>query len=117
MINSAARQGHVEATVVLGRADKDAGKFLEAVNKFKMAASKGSAEGNNELGMCYYGRKDGSGIGVEQSFADALECYSAGAARGCAASWCNLGMMYERGEGVMERDIGKSERVVRRLAI
>ena len=67
LINSAARQGHTDAMVVLGRADKAAGKFGDAASKFKVAAAKGSAEGSNELGMCYYGDgSDGSGIGVEQ---------------------------------------------------
>lgn len=73
---------------------------------FKAAAAKGSAEGSNELGMCYYGRADGKGIGEDQSFTDAFESYSAAATRGSAAGWCNLGMMYELGKGMLERDIG-----------
>ncbi|GMH56853.1 hypothetical protein TL16_g02236 [Triparma laevis f. inornata] len=106
LIKLASRQGHLEAMVVLGRYAQEQGNFEEASGMFKAAAAKGSAEGSNELGMCYYGRADGKGIGVDQSFTDAFESYSTAATRGSAAGWCNLGMMYELGKGMLERDIG-----------
>lgn len=118
LMRLAARQGHTESLVVLGRRDMDEGRMEDAVNKFRIAADKGSSEGFNELGMCFYGEKAGNlvsemgaieGGDKGRKNQDTFECFAAAAARGSGAGWYNLGQMYETGKGV-DRDLVHARR-------
>ena len=67
----------------------------EAFREATLAASMGSGEGDNALGVCYY-----SGIGVEINLEKAAECYRRGAERKSIWAVTNLGHMLETGKGV-----------------
>ena len=60
LMRLAARQGHTNSLVVLGRHDMSQGRHEDAVTKFRIASDNGSADAFNELGMCFYENKAGN---------------------------------------------------------
>ena len=69
--------------------------YEEAVKLFRLAAEKGYARAQCNLGVCYeYGR------GVEQSYEEAVKLYKLAAEQGNAIAQCNLGYCYKISQGV-----------------
>ena len=69
---------------------------------FKNVAQK-HPESTNYLGYLYY-----TGDKVEKDYSRAVEYFKLGAEMGCAESWNNLGICYEKGQGV-EVSISKAK--------
>ena len=61
----------------------------------RMAADKGVAEAQRDLGKCYY-----NGQGVPQDYAEAIKWYRMAADQGDVIARCCLGYCYDRGQGV-----------------
>ncbi len=62
-----------------------------------MAAEKGNAEAQKNLGKCYY-----AGDGVEQSYEKAVEWYTKAAEQGNASAQNKLGVCYYYGYGIVQ---------------
>lgn len=77
--------------------DKD-----KRVRLWEIAANKGDAIAQNNLGTCYY-----YGLGVEQDYKKAVEWYRKAAEQGIEAALSNLGECYYNGNGV-EQDYEKA---------
>ena len=56
----------------------------------------------DNVGYCYE-----EGVGVEQDYAKAAECYELATKSNSGMAWYDLGWMYEDGLGV-EQDLGKA---------
>jgi TPR repeat protein len=70
---------------------------VEVAKKWRMAAEKGDAEAQNELGIMYC-----NGNGVEQNYREARKWFKKAAEQGNAAAQFNIGEMYWFGRGVEE---------------
>ena len=71
----------------------------EAVRWYQMAAERGHAKAQNNLGIMY-----AQGDGVPEDDAEAVRWYQMAAEQGHANAQFNLGIMYAQGEGVPEDD-------------
>lgn len=71
--------------------------YKESVKWYKLAAEKGDADAQNNLGVCYY-----FGQGVEQNYKTAVKWYRMAAKQGHIDGSYNLGVCYEHGEGVKQ---------------
>ena len=66
------------------------------------AAKQGNAEAQYNVGKIYADGATADGARVEQDFAKALKWYTQAADQGHALAQFYLGMMYERGDGVLQ---------------
>ncbi len=83
-----------------GNSNDDEGNRQEQELKAKAAeylkaAEQGDAEAQFSLGVCYFG-----GLGVEQSYIEAVKWYRKAAEQGDAGAQISLGWSYENGYGV-----------------
>jgi tetratricopeptide (TPR) repeat protein len=69
----------------------------EAVKWYRKATEQGYAEGQNNLGFCYW-----SGQGVLTDYTEAVKWYRKAAEQGHAGAQHNLGVCYAQGQGVMK---------------
>ena len=76
--------------------------YSEAFTLFSLAARKGHARAQYNLGLCYY-----EGTGIEKDLAKAVEWWTKAAVQRYAMAQCNLGYCYEYGEGV-KKDLAKA---------
>ena len=81
-----------------------------AINLYREAASRGEAEGQFKLGLCY-----ATGTGVKKSLAMAAQWYRKAAEQGDVDAQCRLGDCYHNGEGV-EKDQAKAMSWYRKAA-
>ena len=75
------------------------GNSTEAVRWYTLAADKGDADAQNNLGVCY-----ANGSGVELNYEEAAKWYRLAAEQGNAYGQGNLGWCYENGCGVEQSD-------------
>ena len=75
----------------------EAGEYAEAARLYKLAADKGNAAAQNNLGVLYE-----KGQGVPQSYEEAARLYKLAADQGDADAQNNLGELYYRGSGVTQ---------------
>src|ERR1051325_9682305 len=99
-----------ETATARGAAAADRGDFAEALRWYRIAAEKGSAEAQFEIGVLY-----DTGQGVTQDPAEALRWYQRAADQGFAPAQVNIGASYEAGEGVPQ-DYGEAMRWLRNAA-
>ena len=71
------------------------GNSAEAVKWYTLAADRGFADAQNNLGVCYE-----NGNGVAKSYAEAVKWYKLAAEQGDSIAQNNLGVCYANGEGV-----------------
>jgi hypothetical protein len=71
------------------------GDYRTAVAIWTIAANKGDAEAQNDLGLLY-----GNGQGVAQDYNQAVSWYRKAAEKGYAEAQNNLGLTYAKGRGV-----------------
>lgn len=90
-----AKLGDADVQVNLGVMLQSRGRFAEAAQWYKRAASLGVATAAYDMGTLYY-----NGQGVPQDDAEALRWFRLGAERGDAYGEFQLGMMYGLGRGV-----------------
>jgi TPR repeat protein len=83
------------STVTAGLADFRQGRFSEAFQAWNQAATAGDARGALYIGVLY-----DSGLGVAQSYQQAMSWYRRASALGNAAGSFNVGVMYDAGLGV-----------------
>ena len=84
--------------------------YAKAVKWYRMAADKGDADAQHNLGYCYY-----FGEGVTQDYAEAVKWYRKAADQGHASAQYNLGLCYKNGRGVT-KDLDKSKELWRKAA-
>ena len=75
------------------------GNSTEAVRWYTLAADRGFADGQNNLGVCY-----ANGSGVELNYEEAVKWYRLAAEQGNAYGQGNLGWCYQYGCGVEQSD-------------
>ena len=75
-----------------------------AVLYYKLAADKGLAQAQNDLGICYY-----KGIGVDKDLKRAADWFALAANQGFREAQFSLGNCYQRGKGV-EKNIEETIR-------
>lgn len=73
------------------------GNSAEAVRWYTLAADRGFADAQNNLGVCYE-----NGNGVAKSYAEAVKWYKLAAEQGDSDAQVNLGLCYENGNGVKQ---------------
>ena len=73
------------------------GNSAEAVKWYTLAADRGFADAQNNLGVCYE-----NGNGVAKSYAEAVKWYKLAAEQGDSDAQVNLGLCYENGNGVKQ---------------
>ena len=73
------------------------GNSAEAVKWYTLAADRGFADAQNNLGVCYE-----NGNGVAKSYAEAVKWYKLAAEQGDSGAQVNLGLCYENGNGVKQ---------------
>lgn len=73
------------------------GNSTEAVKWYTLAADRGFADAQNNLGVCYE-----NGNGVAKSYAEAVKWYKLAAEQGDSGAQVNLGLCYENGNGVKQ---------------
>ena len=69
----------------------------EKIEKWKKVAEEGDAEGQVQLGACYY-----FGDGVPRDVTEAVKWYRKAAEQGNAEAQCRLGLCYDTGTGVQQ---------------
>jgi TPR repeat protein len=80
--------------------------YSKAIELFEMAAKRGIANAQYNLGVCYH-----QGIsGVTQSSKRAFEYFTLAAEQGHADAQFNLGIMYATGEGGIEQSYSKTRK-------
>lgn len=85
--------------VGIGLVNDFLGNSTEAVRWYTLAADRGFADGQNNLGVCYV-----NGSGVELNYEEAAKWYRLAAEQGNAHGQANLGWCYEHGCGVEQSD-------------
>ena len=85
--------------VGIGLVNDFLGNSTEAVRWYTLAADRGFADGQNNLGVCYV-----NGSGVELNYEEAAKWYRLAAEQGHAHGQANLGWCYEHGCGVEQSD-------------
>lgn len=85
--------------VGIGLVNDFLGNSTEAVRWYTLAADRGFADGQNNLGVCYM-----NGSGVELNYEEAAKWYRLAAEQGNAYGQANLGWCYEHGCGVEQSD-------------
>ena len=78
-----------------GQAAIVAQDYKTAITQFALAANKGHAEAQYQIGVCYTGGK-----GVKRDLSEAVKWYRKAAEQGFADAQLNLGHCYYNGEGV-----------------
>ena len=73
------------------------GNSAEAVKWYTLAADRGFADAQNNLGVCYE-----NGNGVAKSYAEAVKWYKLAAEQGDSDAQVNLGLCYDLGLGVKQ---------------
>lgn len=71
--------------------------YSVAILKFKLAAARGDAAAQRNIGDMY-----GIGLGVSQDYAEALKWFKLAAAQGDAAAQVNIGGIYGQGQGCVQ---------------
>ncbi len=85
------------ADTAAGLADFQNGRFAEAFQQWTGAAAAGDSRGALFVGVLY-----DTGLGVGQSYRQALDWYRRAADAGNAAGMFNVGVMYDAGRGVAQ---------------
>ena len=67
----------------------------EQIKQYQIAAKKGLARAQYNLGVCYY-----NGYGVPKDYSKAVYWYTKSAEQGDAYAQCNIGFCYKNGYGV-----------------
>ena len=93
-----------------GVALMESGKFEDAAKAFRIAAEKGRADAQFNLGWCY-----ANGKGVEKDLSEAVRWYRKAARQGFAMAEFNLGTCYATGRGI-EKDIDEAVKWTRKAA-
>ena len=83
----------------IGLAADFLGNSTEAVRWYTLAADRGFADAQNNLGVCY-----ANGSGVELNYDEAAKWYRLAADKGNAYGQANLGWCYQYGYGVEQSD-------------
>lgn len=99
-LEKAARQGAAPAQFILARLHDDNGNYAEALKWFRVLASRGDADSQNDVGHIYE-----TGRGVAQNYAEAAKWYRLAADQGNAQAQNNLGNLYAKGRGVPRDDV------------
>lgn len=96
-----AENGSSEAQYRLGESyyNADEPDYEEAVKWYRLAADKGNAKAQNNLGLCII-----NGNGVEKSIQEAVKWFRMAAEQGLASGQCSLGICYYRGDGVEKNE-------------
>jgi uncharacterized protein len=99
---SALQNGSLEAYCALARLDTQGApgypkNYSEAYSCYQFAANKGSAEGQNGLGILY-----ANGWGVPRDYGIARLSFNEAAEKGCTEAQSNLGNLYYHGQGVQK---------------
>ncbi|KAK3833600.1 MAG: hypothetical protein J3R72DRAFT_230870 [Linnemannia gamsii] len=115
-IEAMSDQGYVDHWIKLGYAHQHglvgiSQDFSEAIKWYQMAADRGSAQAQSNIGSMYE-----EGHGVTQDFSKAVMWYRKAAAQEYAAAQCNLGGMYMVGTGVTQ-DYAKAAYWIRKSAV
>ncbi len=99
-----AKQGHLQAQLILGHERYFRQDYAEAVKWFRKAAEQGVAAVQSKLGDMYWQGEEG----LPQDYAEAAHWYLRAAQQGSGLSspWSqyNLGLMYAEGKGVHQDD-------------
>jgi uncharacterized protein len=66
--------------------------YSEAMRWFRMAAARGDAAAENDIGALY-----GKGWGVSQNYAEAMRWFRMAADQGLAVAQYNVGALYDKG--------------------
>ena len=99
-LEKAARQGMAPAQFILARLHEQNGKYAEALKWYRLLASRGDADSQNDVGHIYE-----TGRGVAQNYAEAARWYRLAADQGNAEAQNNLGTLYAKGRGVPRDDV------------
>ena len=87
-------QAELESAV----AELNKGEYETALKKMLPLANAGNAKAQNMIGFMYY-----RGLGVDQSYIEAIKWYRKASDLGFADAQTNLGLMYQVGQGVEQR--------------
>lgn len=99
-LEKAARQGVAPAQLTLAKLHEDNGNYAEALKWYRLLASRGDADSQNDVGHFYE-----TGRGVAQNYAEAAKWYRLAADQGNAEAQNNLGTLYAKGRGVPRDDV------------
>jgi len=88
------------AQFVLAKLHEENGNYAEALNWYRLLASRGDADSQNDVGHMYE-----TGRGVAQNDAEAAKWYRLAADQGNAEAQNNLGALYAKGRGVPRDDV------------
>ena len=88
------------AQFALARLHEDNGNYAEALKWYRLLASQGDADSQNDVGHMYE-----TGRGVVQNDAEAAKWYRLAADQGNATAQNNLGTLYAKGRGVPRDDV------------
>lgn len=87
----------ISAVVAQGRQSVKQGDYAVAILCYRLAAERGNAEAQHNLGLLYE-----SGLGVEQNYREAAQWYRQAAEQGDADAQASLGVLHETGDGVAQ---------------
>ena len=88
------------AVFALAKLHEDNGNYAEALKWYRLLASQGDADSQNDVGHMYE-----TGRGVAQNYAEAAKWYRLAADQGNAEAQNNLGTLYAKGQGVPRDDV------------
>lgn len=88
------------AQFTLARFHEEHGNYAEALKWYRLLASQGDADSQNDVGHMYE-----TGRGVQQNYAEAARWYRLAADQGNAEAQNNLGSLYAKGRGVPRDDV------------
>jgi TPR repeat protein len=94
-LEKAASQGLAPAQFALAVAHEENGNYAEALKWYRLLASRGDADSQNDVGRMYE-----AGHGVAQNDAEAAKWYRLAADQGHAKAQNSLGTLYANGRGV-----------------
>lgn len=88
------------AVFVLAKLHEENGNYAEALKWYRLLASQGDADSQNDVGHMYE-----TGRGVAQNYGEAAKWYRLAADQGNAEAQNNLGALYAKGQGVPRDDV------------
>jgi hypothetical protein len=88
------------AQFTLARFHEEKGNYAEALKWYRLLASRGDADSQNDVGHFYE-----TGRGVPQNYTEAANWYRFAADQGNASAQNNLGTLYAKGRGVPRDDV------------
>ena len=94
LITLAAKQGHIEAQLALGKYYYDKSDYVEAVKWYRMAAEQGNADGQEALAECLL---NGEGVAVDR--VEAFRWYLTAAEQGNSNAQYMVSECYRNGYG------------------